>query len=606
MDFRDRGIIDQLLNEGRTEEALELVNQSEGLDTKLGKGKNLDALKQIANDLNYKDVVQDELYKTKPNFKLIGEPTETAFSQVADDMGKGKDLVVRQADDIVAGAKPITDLVKSSGNPLSYIDDAILTSGRSIPPGMGSRVLDAGKKGLGVLGRGLVPGLGMMANAAAAMDQPEANGVANVEQQLIEAPGFADKAMGVMKAAEESNKEMDKMFYDLSNPDEQHKLIDDVEIDAKNRDVASIKKKSDFVKQNIAILNEEIQKPGRNEKELADAIEARDSMIKTTMMMEGIAEMLSGLGNMSSGVMTKPINLNLQAMRDLASDKVADVDKKRLAREKDPSSEESIAVRAALKKAGVNVPDNLNAETAMKMFPQLVSLQTRDEDREARKEMMALKREELGQNRDTNNKFKSQGSVDRQVQNLQKSVDLQLYRGADQASTLLEQAMSGKGGVDKTQAGAAFMNYAKVAQNDASVVRESDMQTLAGNLNYKNPAEMLAKMSSRAAGGEFTPKEMKNMIKIIGTIKGIKKQQVSQQLSPIVKRSEAHGLDLSESLDPSFVREFSQAEPSKKAPASAQTTASDMVRVKSPTGKSKLVPRSQLKAALAAGGTLEE
>jgi len=594
MDSRDYSFIDRLLAEGKQEEALKLLNQTGDLKQPLASGKNLEALKQLSGDINYKDIVQDELYKTKPNFKMVGGPTETAFSQVADDFGKGKDLIVRQADDIVPKSKPIMDLVKSNANPAALIDDTIATTGRPV-------VKSAGKKALGLLGRYLVPAAGVAASAYSALDQPEANEVANQEQQLIENPGFANKAMGAMVAAKDANNEVfgaeptgneppnDQFpFYDLSDSDGQHEFIDEVEKDAKSGNLDGIAKKNEFMKQNIAAINEEINKPGRNEKELQDAIDDRDSMIRTTMLIEGIAGMLSGLSNMSSGVATAPLKVNLQAMRDLAGERVKDVDKKRIARLRDPASDESKEMRDTIRNAGLAIPDNLSGETALKLFPQLAQLEARKEDRDARKENVALKREEMGVQREQKLTQRNQDFANKLTDQIGKKDSYKKMQTVDTAHRSIQSALKSKDGIADVSVLYDFVR----ALDPTSAVKEGEIDLIKSAGSYGQRMKLAL---SNLKNKRLLADDQK---KLIADVVRKKHQdaygQFENDIKPLINQAEERGLS-KESYLPGldYYKSSSEAAPTQ-------------ARVKAPDGKIRLVPKDKLKAALDAGGVLVE
>jgi len=594
MDSRDYSFIDRLLAEGKQEEALKLLNQTGDLKQPLASGKNLEALKQLSGDINYKDIVQDELYKTKPNFKMVGGPTETAFSQVADDFGKGKDLIVRQADDIVPKSKPIMDLVKSNANPAALIDDTIATTGRPV-------VKSAGKKALGLLGRYLVPAAGVAASAYSALDQPEANEVANQEQQLIENPGFANKAMGAMVAAKDANNEVfgaeptgneppnDQFpFYDLSDSDGQHEFIDAVEKDAKSGNLDGIAKKNEFMKQNIAAINEEINKPGRNEKELQDAIDDRDSMIRTTMLIEGIAGMLSGLSNMSSGVATAPLKVNLQAMRDLAGERVKDVDKKRIARLRDPASDESKEMRDTIRNAGLAIPDNLSGETALKLFPQLAQLEARKEDRDARKENVALKREEMGVQREQKLTQRNQDFANKLTDQIGKKDSYKKMQTVDTAYRSIQSALKSKDGIADVSVLYDFVR----ALDPTSAVKEGEIDLIKSAGSYGQRMKLaLSNLKNKRLLADDQKQLITNVVR--------KKHQdaygqFENDIKPLINQAEERGLS-KESYLPGldYYKSSSEAAPTQ-------------ARVKAPDGKIRLVPKDKLKAALDAGGVLVE
>jgi hypothetical protein len=75
-------------------------------------------------------------------------------------------------------------------------------------------------------------------------------------------------------------------------------------------------------------------------------------------------------------------------------------------------------------------------------------------------------------------------------------------------------------------------------------------------MNYTSPSEMISKLAARARGGNFNATELQAMQAITKRVQEIKGHRVQQLLTPIMKRSDAAGLDLSETLDPRMVEEF--------------------------------------------------
>jgi hypothetical protein len=107
----------------------------------------------------------------------------------------------------------------------------------------------------------------------------------------------------------------------------------------------------------------------------------------------------------------------------------------------------------------------------------------------------------------------------------------------------------------------AFMQYAKLAQGDDSVVRSSDMQALAGGLNYSSPYALLNKFAAKTKGSSFTKDELIEMKKVIETVRKVKKEQLQQRLDPIKLDAERGGYDLDQSISPDIMEEIYSPEP---------------------------------------------
>jgi hypothetical protein len=209
----------------------------------------------------------------------------------------------------------------------------------------------------------------------------------------------------------------------------------------------------------------------------------------------------------------------------------------------------------ALKNSGVNIGNLLSTIEAGK----------------ARKESAQLQRESMSASKGETNKLKVQGSVDRQVSQLLKSKDYEAYNAAKDATSALDFALESG---DKTASGSAFMQFAKIAQGDNSVVRDGDMAILAGGYNYTSPAQMITKLAAKAAGGNFNDDELKQMKAVANKVQEIKGRRVQQLMSPVLQRSSAAGLNIEESLDPAMVSEFSGN------PAESQDLTTGIVKVR--------------------------
>jgi hypothetical protein len=131
-----------------------------------------------------------------------------------------------------------------------------------------------------------------------------------------------------------------------------------------------------------------------------------------------------------------------------------------------------------------------------------------------------------------------------------------LYKQAIGANRQLDQALAAwnqSGEAYKVQTSAAFMNYAKTAQQDKSVVRESDMKVLAGGINYGNLGSLVSKFAAKGAGSAFSPEELKQFKAVMNTIANIKRTEIKQNLNPILKKAKESNLDTSYLIDPEVI-----------------------------------------------------
>lgn len=231
----------------------------------------------------------------------------------------------------------------------------------------------------------------------------------------------------------------------------------------------------------------------------------------------------------------------------------------------DPSSQVSKLTRKSLQDLGMDMTglEGISYAQLEKLYPSLtqalyvkIKAESDREQKIAANEAKDQVKQIKADEKEKTNYFKTQTSIDRMISQMQKGKSFVGYEQAKQAKALLQDAVTSKDLQKKVQNAAGFMNYAKVAQGDDSVVRSEDMKVLAGSMGFASPSEMLSKIASRAQGSPFSPAELQMMSKVVDTIISIKKSNLRQQISPLRKRAEANNYDLSESIDPNLLQEI--------------------------------------------------
>jgi hypothetical protein len=231
----------------------------------------------------------------------------------------------------------------------------------------------------------------------------------------------------------------------------------------------------------------------------------------------------------------------------------------------DPSSQVSKLTRKSLQDLGMDMTglEGISYAQLEKLYPSLtqalyvkIKAESDREQKIAANEAKDQVKQIKADEKEKTNYFKTQTSIDRMISQMQKGKSFVGYEQAKQAKALLQDAVTSKDLQKKVQNAAGFMNYAKVAQGDDSVVRSEDMKVLAGSMGFASPSEMLSKIASRAQGSPFSPAELQMMGKVVDTIISIKKSNLRQQISPLRKRAEANNYDLSESIDPNLLQEI--------------------------------------------------
>ncbi len=253
---------------------------------------------------------------------------------------------------------------------------------------------------------------------------------------------------------------------------------------------------------------------------------------------------------------------------------------------RDPNSDISKQARDIAKKVGLKISDTVTAQQLKNaglpignLLTQQMAIEARKEQNALQREMLAATRSEKKDQREEKTSMDAQKQVDKMVGNLTKSDDYKGYQAAKVAKVALDNALVEK---NKGAIGSAFMMYAKIAQGDNSVVRESDMKNLAGSLNYSSPAEMISKLAAKAKGAEFTPLEIQQMKQVADVIERTKAKHIQQQLVPIQTRFEKYGLNPAESIDPSIIREMETANDSELPSTSGLTTISKAQKSNAP------------------------
>jgi hypothetical protein len=224
----------------------------------------------------------------------------------------------------------------------------------------------------------------------------------------------------------------------------------------------------------------------------------------------------------------------------------------------DPNSQISQLVRKSLSEMGMNMEglDGVSYSQIEKIYPSLANSIMTKMAAEAKRDERALMREMKAENKSSADLDKVGQSVDKQIAQLRTSKEFTSYEQAKAADSLLQAALASNQPLVKVEDAAAFMNYAKTAQGDDSVVRSEDMKVLAGNMGFNNVNEMLSKFSSKAKGSAFSKGELQAMSRVLQTIKNVKREKIQQRLSPIKYKADKTGYDLNQSITPEYMDEI--------------------------------------------------
>jgi len=241
----------------------------------------------------------------------------------------------------------------------------------------------------------------------------------------------------------------------------------------------------------------------------------------------------------------------------------------------DPNSQLSKLIRKSLSELGVSMQgmEKISYAQIEKLYPSVANAMMTKLAAEARKEEAALTRQIKAEGRADKEEARREASyektrtiVNNKIGKLQeaKTSPFAGYNQAKQTTQMLDNAIDAWDSSDdnaKIKNSVAFMQYAKLAQGDDSVVRSSDMQALAGGLNYASPYALLNKFAAKAEGSSFTREELIEMKKVIDTVRKVKKEQLQQRLNPIKLDAERGGYDLDQSISPDIMEEIYSPEP---------------------------------------------
>jgi hypothetical protein len=229
----------------------------------------------------------------------------------------------------------------------------------------------------------------------------------------------------------------------------------------------------------------------------------------------------------------------------------------------DPNSSISQLTKKTLQELGVSMQglENVSYAQLEKLYPSLtqalynkMAAQAKQEEAQATKILAQQRLEEARQDKTDKKKEAAYGDLYKKTKSVTDSDAFSLYKQALGAKNQIDSALASwnQSGEDyKIKTSAAFMNYAKTAQQDKSVVRESDMKVLSGGINYGNLGSLIGKFSAKTSGSAFSPQELKAFKAVMDTIANIKRAEIKQNLNPILKKANEKQVDLDLLLDQS-------------------------------------------------------
>lgn len=242
---------------------------------------------------------------------------------------------------------------------------------------------------------------------------------------------------------------------------------------------------------------------------------------------------------------------NLQLTRQLENEQAKN----------DPNSDISMFAKKSLEQFGIDTSKMANISYAQlqSMYPNLVqglSAKIQSESKYATALMESLSKQQDKQDVAKEKKF---NELNKRVEKVLQDKDLfKVYNDSQETLLQIEDALKNWNSANeayKIKSQAAFVAYAKIAQKDASVLRESDIKVLAGGQEYSLPS-LVAKFAAKTEGSSFSPLELQQFAGVVRGIKDMKKVKLQEKLNPILKTAKDAKVDLDSLIDPDLVKDI--------------------------------------------------
>lgn len=299
---------------------------------------------------------------------------------------------------------------------------------------------------------------------------------------------------------------------------------------------------------------QEMQQVVSEEPSIEDLMKQRDENLKNARLQKSFAQFRDAAIGMGLGRKFESDMEMYDAAIKGADKPLQDLLLKQELKDKkskdDPNSPISQLTQNFLTQLGVDpsILRNVSYNQLEKSLPSLVNAMNTKIAADAKKEEAAANRIYRQTQADILSGQKADAKKEQQYKDLYgktaKIIDsdkFKLYKNTITTNTLLDEAVANwdKAGDEyKAESMAAFMSYAKGAQQDSSVVRESDMKVLAGGVNYGSLKSLVDKFAAMTKGSRFSPSELKAFKAVMETIGNIKRKELKEALNPIMLKAE--------------------------------------------------------------------
>jgi hypothetical protein len=371
-------------------------------------------------------------------------------------------------------------------------------------------------------------------------------------------PKNENEGVQIPFAPKESMKE--EVSQDEAVPQQQPKTKSTSQASKKESTTEAIKKESSIQRQPTAKQEQSIDDLIKGIREEQDRVSLSKQSAKLRDAIMG-----AGIGQIKQTDVSRYEELAKRAERPL-TDMLLKTELKDKQAKNDPNSNISMLTRNFLKERGVNMAglENISYSQIEKLFPTFMNTINTEIAAKAKKEENAINRSIKEQAAEEKAYNKTRDIVNSKTAKLFETTSpLSPYNQAKQASSIIDAAIQSWDDQDldsKIKNSVAFMQYAKIAQGDDSVVRSSDMQALAGGLNL-SPEALYNKVFSKVKGQAFTKNELLEMKKVLDIIRKVKKQQVQSRINPIILDAQRGNYDIAQSIDSSLLEEIYSKEP---------------------------------------------
>ena len=268
----------------------------------------------------------------------------------------------------------------------------------------------------------------------------------------------------------------------------------------------------------------------------------------SAMLLAAIGKMGTNIANL--GNIGKPIQDNFadtaKTLEQQSDDPISQLKSKRdqyeamlknkeLKDMSNPSSDISMAARDLVRSMGMKVDENATAMQLNKVLPYLNQKYNVDEAKKARAERLQLAKME----REDKNKDRHFDILKNDINKYLATPEVKMYNNSKNAANAVKYAIQSGSPQAK---GSAFMQYAKLAQGDDSIVRESDIQMLSEKYGL-NPNTVSKLFSRTFEGTQLSNQEMREMAKVIQAHQAETEERVKNRFATLLKQKEHYGLD---------------------------------------------------------------